>query len=711
MTRKVWLLLLVAIICIIQTINGNINNNITSTQNSLTTIIPTLIAAPQSSTHNCVPKILNTIPIPPKALSYITIATDAASIISKFPKHHSNITREAIFVRTIFNQHTRIFAIAIISPDHHNLLAYRKRDRLLIHRNRTIETEPFWKVIDFIKQNNGGNTWSPPLRDCILNRGTWYQGYLATAHKNFHVAIFIPVVLNQCDLLLADIFGGRHKCDDYSTKCVPKTEYGLKRGGYKCVCRERFYFPDVNNTWTGFSGEDIENELVIPRCSECPTICDRCDHEGQCMAHPDLVLRSAVLGVQVTCMGVTIIIGIVVFKQRKCKTIASGMWTILETILLGIFLLYSTIVIRFFEPSVERCILEAWARELGFIICYGAIVLKLYRHLIDFRTRKAHRWVVKDTDLLKYLFVMIAAVFAYLSAYTATTIDFLNEHFNILITSSNTYGMNFLMCKPLLWDYVTQCAELFILIFGIHLSYASRNAATQFQERRFLCAAVSVELALSGIFYIIRPMYLPYVHPDHEYLAYFIRSQLTTTIVLALLFIPKLWYQHKQARSLAQEFSCRLPVDAFKPVQSCNTHGPLMSNNSDVDVGEITLADMSPDDIRAELKRLYTQLEILKNKTLRANNPHISKRRGGRKVAHRRFSLQALHGKHHRSHKHNTSEVEVTEGEMSRTPEDSVCSGEGPSAIYNDLASTYSELIGTPNAAALIKPPPSSSSQ
>lgn len=38
--------------------------------------------------------------------------------------------------------------------------------------------------------------------------------------------------------------------------------------------------------------------------------------------------------------------------------------------------------------------------------------------------------------------------------------------------------------------------------------------------------------------------------------------------------------------------------------------------------------------------RLYTQLEYLKNKTLRHDNPHISKRRGGRKVAHRRFSLQ-----------------------------------------------------------------------
>lgn len=74
--------------------------------------------------------------------------------------------------------------------------------------------------------------------------------------------------------------------------------------------------------------------------------------------------------------------------------------------------------------------------------------------------------------------------------------------------------------------------------------------------------------------------------------------------------------------------------------QDANAHGPLAGNNSDVEVGEVTLADMSPDDIRAELKRLYMQLEVLKNKTIRADNPHISKRRGGRKVAHRRFSLQ-----------------------------------------------------------------------
>lgn len=74
--------------------------------------------------------------------------------------------------------------------------------------------------------------------------------------------------------------------------------------------------------------------------------------------------------------------------------------------------------------------------------------------------------------------------------------------------------------------------------------------------------------------------------------------------------------------------------------QDMNAHGPLTSNNSDADVGEVTLEGMNPDDIRAELKRLYIQLEIFKNKTIRLDNPHISRRRGGRKAPHRRFSLQ-----------------------------------------------------------------------
>uniref|UniRef100_A0A8D8QXJ8 Uncharacterized protein n=1 Tax=Cacopsylla melanoneura TaxID=428564 RepID=A0A8D8QXJ8_9HEMI len=111
---------------------------------------------------------------------------------------------------------------------------------------------------------------------------------------------------------------------------------------------------------------------------------------------------------------------------------------------------------------------------------------------------------------------------------------------------------------------------------------------------------------------------------------------------------------------------------------------------------------------------------------MRQNNPHISKRRGGRKVAHRRFSLQVIpckvahrrfslqkkgsrekdkaflrRNRSMRQHLENSEGGGAGEGEQSKTPEDSICSGEGPSGIFNDGPSAaYSEYavgFSTPN--------------
>jgi hypothetical protein len=81
--------------------------------------------------------------------------------------------------------------------------------------------------------------------------------------------------------------------------------------------------------------------------------------------------------------------------------------------------------------------------------------------------------------------------------------------------------------------------EILILVFGIHLSYACRNATTQFQERRFLCLAIVVEATVSGAFYVLRIVYSRSLHPDYSFLAYFTRSQLTSTVVLLVIFTPK----------------------------------------------------------------------------------------------------------------------------------------------------------------------------
>ncbi|XP_017769770.1 PREDICTED: probable G-protein coupled receptor 158 isoform X2 [Nicrophorus vespilloides] len=551
-----------------------------------------------------------------------------------------------------------------------SILVLNVRGTMKVFHNATRKTAVLWDAFN----QDEGEGWVDFVLDCYTTHKTWLRPYRVKGSSGSKIGLFVTVDLDRCDPVYEEVFEGPPHCHQESTYCVSGREWGDKGSSYWCRCQEGFYRPEANFTWKGFSGEDIENGLIDSyRCEVCPAHCDICTKGGICSAKRDIYLRTVIMGLQLSCMAVTIIMALVVFKQRKCKTIASGMWTILETILLGIFLLYSTVVVRFFEPSVGQCLLEPWARELGFVICYGAIILKLYRHLIEFRTRKAHRWVVKDTDLLKYLLIMVVSLLAYMAAYTTTALDFMREDFSLLYKGRTGQGLYFEACKPMWWDYVTELGEITVLVFGIHLSYASRNARTQFHERRFLCAAICIELAVSSIFYLSRIWILPGLHPDAVLIATCLRTQCTATLTLLLVFVPKFWYQQKQVRSLAQEYSCRFPVDAFKDV---NAHGPLTGNNSDVEVGEVTLADMSPDDIRAELKRLYTQLEIFKTKTICRDNPHISKRRGGRKAQHRRFSLQNLYGKHRVQ---KPAPEETTEAEPSRTPEDSVCSVEGAS--------------------------------
>lgn len=131
-------------------------------------------------------------------------------------------------------------------------------------------------------------------------------------------------------------------------------------------------------------------------------------------------------------------------------------------------------------------------------------------------------------------------------------------------------------------------------------------------------------------------------------------------------------------------------------------HSAVLSNG-ELDIGEINLADMDPDEIRSELRRIYTQLQILKNNTMRKDNPHISKRRGGRKCTHRRFSLQPFSHKpssasqhhHHHNSSHDKQGHDYNEQtEISRTPEESTGSGEANAEISGPTSNSGRKSSG-----------------
>ncbi|XP_030382919.1 probable G-protein coupled receptor 158 [Scaptodrosophila lebanonensis] len=680
-------------------------------------------ASPKAE-EKCEPKVLEEVPSEP-FYDFTDIAEDAARqfiefLSNKFPSNapitiddqtRAEVSRRANGIASYaLNEEDTLLAFAIAAPGIHTVVV-KFRDNVTIPPDQVHNKAylgSYWRELGAAwNSSDGTQEWGVPFRDCNLLTGRWLWPFRIsfTEHRiKIVAAAFIAADEDVCNDALEEVFGRRHGCDRNTTFCLlTENKPAVTRDVYTCLCRESYYLP--NSTLQGFRGDLVELSEGFDNysCIPCPGSCSSCDQHGVCLFQEeevfnmDACLRLLVAIVLGACILCCIVLGVIVFRQRKCKAIASGMWTVLETILLGIVLLYSSVAVHFFPASTERCLLEPWLRELGFITCYGAIILKLYRHLVDFRTRKAHRWVLRDVDLLKYLGTMVFAVLCYMSAFTASSLDLLKGANLDSLRDAHTNT-----CYPMNWELVTQASEVSILCFGLHLSFASRNANTQFRERQFLVTALTLEFLVSTSFYLMRFFYLPEMSPSAILLALFVRSQLTNTFALGLIFVPKLWYQHKQVRSLAYDLSIRLPVDAFKGTS--HDAGQRLGGGyaglclGDPDIGELTISEMSPEDIRAELKRLYTQLEILKNKTLRQDNPHISKRRGGRKAGHRRFSLQkkgskdkALSAKH-RSNKHH-QDIEITEAEPSRTPEDSVCSAEGPTDTYAEISGISHSML------------------
>ncbi|CAG7687436.1 unnamed protein product [Allacma fusca] len=465
------------------------------------------------------------------------------------------------------------------------------------------------------------------------------QEILAFVQKLFHgqrpyrVGLKIPFsswIVDPCSKQNADLL-----CDPLSTECISGGETSVLNTNFSCECLEWYVRSDSDDTpdTTG-SGR------------------------GKCI-RGDWLTRDILVVIQVASIVAAVGVGIATFAQRKTKVMSSSMWPVTEFIVVGSILLYGTILLRSVgQPSNATCIIEPWLREMGFSLCYGAIVLKIYRALVEFRTRKAHRWVVREKDILRYLSAIFAVVLFYMTAWT--------------VTNSTKIPNADHICPITWWHRVTEIGELLFLGVGLHMAYHLRNAQAPWNERRYYSAALIIETFASITTIVLREsrMYMTTNESLFLLVLYFARSHVATTVILLIVFAPKFYYiQDEKKKRLVR----RSDGGTTRVVKA------LDAINGDLDLAEVNLADMDPQDIRSELKRVYTQLELLRNKTMRKDNPHISKRRGGRKPTHRRFSLQkkgsrdkALHRRNQRSFRYHGDDIE-----------DSVCSIEGPS--------TYSE--------------------
>uniref|UniRef100_A0A672L6E9 G protein-coupled receptor 158 n=1 Tax=Sinocyclocheilus grahami TaxID=75366 RepID=A0A672L6E9_SINGR len=480
--------------------------------------------------------------------------------------------------------------------------------------------------------------WSAPYLECkngnfipkwLMTLSAGFYGLKPNRNPDFRGVVRVDVSLQDVDIDQCSADGWfadawPHRCNITTMDCLPIPGHGFVLDKYKCHCKSGFYHQSrvaVN----GFKS-NLPHHRDVPEssshCLPCQEGCDFCKDDVPCVARGDGALRMAVLSFQGLCMLVDFISMVLLYHFRRNKSIRASGLILLEAILFGALLLYFPVVILYFQPSVFRCILLRWVRLLGFATVYGTVTLKLYRVLKVFLSRTAQRIpYMTSWRVLRLLCVILLIVLWFAIAWTAAVCQNPNRHLALINVGLTTDRLQFSMCLLDRWDYMIAVAEFLFLLWGVYLCYAVRTVPSAFHEPRYMAIALHNELILSAIFHILRFTLAPELHPDWMLMLFFAHAHLTVTVTLGLLLVPKFLFAGTHLRD-------DIATEAYEDELDMGRSGSYLNSSITSAWSEHSL---DREDIREELKKLYSQLEIYKRKKMLANNPHLQKKRSSKK--------------------------------------------------------------------------------
>ncbi|XP_074645793.1 metabotropic glycine receptor-like [Tubulanus polymorphus] len=539
----------------------------------------------------------------------------------------------------------------------------RKKGNTLSRSNLTIGEEllrvnesyqgPLREVVSLSVRYEDGH-WSLPYFDCG-GGNIWMMTYTVPffgydAHKNykFKGTSGIDIDLQKVDIdqcpheggdSTPNVFAGSAKCKKETTMCEPVPGLGFRRGSYKCICKMGYYFPDPSAGLDYFNGTEIEIEfekhsknlenryLEYFDCFPCALGCDECVDDSPCIISLDWLQRSILLGITCAMMSGIPVIMWFVWAYREIKVLKAASPVLLKIILLGAMLLYSPMIVSYFEPTEITCSLRLWLREIGFSISYGALLLKTWRISMVFRVKSAQRIKISDTDLIKRLAFITFLFCAWMSVRTVVGRP-------KVIQGKHSSGLKAFQCSFDVWDYCAAIAELFLLLWGIRLCIVVRKAPSEFNESRFISWAIYNEFLLS-LFLNISMLFLQSPsNPDLLYLVLFLHTQLTTTVTLAFLFGSKAFQAYvvyknrykEQAQTTISRGSKYMAAPKGVPTSTVLSTVTTAGAAPDKKMDDHEYCNSIEKELQDEFFNIHMKLELLKQKNLKFGNTILARK-------------------------------------------------------------------------------------
>ncbi|CAI5437923.1 unnamed protein product [Caenorhabditis angaria] len=394
------------------------------------------------------------------------------------------------------------------------------------------------------------------------------------------------------------VFASNHSTTNYLTVDVKQFDIDLC-GKVEC---------QTKCTWTVHGGLRVSAKAC---CAPDPLNNTRylCRSDGE---RGSFISRHMLLAFNSVCAFVCLALIPIVCYQRKRQHEVRG-WALMELFLLGASILYSILFLDWLAPPEAGCCVAVWLRQIGFSIFYGSIVLKIYRNLQEYRVRKAQHVSVREQDMLKYLAAMLALTVTGLMAWTVGSWG-----------DMALWKTAWPQCHMQGWHVIWHGYELLFLLYAVRLCYKARNS--DWLERWQFTVAVCLEAIITLMANLIRYSIRNSGRADTLFIVSFVHLQLTVSVNIVIIVAPKFYLSNGEP-------SRRSMTLGGHSGRAHPSLAKLRDNilNGTIDFAEVPIVDMNPEDIRAELKRVYTQLRMYKLKNLYQDNPHISKKRGGKK--------------------------------------------------------------------------------
>ncbi|XP_077865993.1 metabotropic glycine receptor-like [Saccoglossus kowalevskii] len=361
-----------------------------------------------------------------------------------------------------------------------------------------------------------------------------------------------------------NVFAGSDKCPRDSTDCKFIPGLGFRRGSYMCVCKKGYYFPDIGVENRFYNGTEVEQEhdkYLLDKentwkkigCIPCGKGCEECSDGRPCVLTHDWTMRTSILIVQCTVISCTTVLLWFTVRFSAVKVVKAASPALLRIILLGSLILYSPILISYSEPSDITCAMIPWFNEVGFAIAYCNLLklcyLLSYRISVVFRVRSAARIRITDRSLIKRLLFIVAVFVGYVTIWTIVDRP-------RVVNARTLSGLKTNQCSLTWWDHAAAGGEILLLLWGIRLSFIVRKAPSEFNESKFITWAIYNETLLSMFLNIALIFLQDPANPDLRYIILFVHSQLTTTVVLGLLFGSKMYLVYKYQGKGGKHDSC-----------------------------------------------------------------------------------------------------------------------------------------------------------